>query len=53
LRDVEFGVPDPVADGAFVAERDSRDVIQRRAFRNMPPGLADDQNQLSHVIKLV
>src|SRR6186713_1585441 len=33
LRDVELGVPDPVADGAFVAQRDRGDVIQRLAFR--------------------
>ena len=33
LRHVELGVPDPVADGAFVAQRDGRDVVQRRASR--------------------
>ena len=52
LRDIEFGVPDPVADGAFIAQRDRGDVIERRAFGDVPAGLADDENQFAFVIEL-
>src|SRR5882757_4654982 len=42
LGDVEFGVADPVADGALVAQRDGRDVVERGTLRNVATGLADD-----------
>ena len=47
LGDVELGVPHPVADGAFVAECDGGDVVQRVALLDVPAGLADDQHQLA------
>ena len=52
LRHVELGVADPIADGAFVAQCDGRDVIQCSAFRDMPPGFADDQNDFAFVVEL-
>src|SRR5258706_5231111 len=52
LGHIEFRMPDPVADGAFIAQRDRRDVIQRRALRNVPSCLADDENHFALVIEL-
>ena len=52
LGDVEFRVPHPVADGAFVAEADRGDVVQRRAFRDVAAGLADNQNHFALVVEL-
>jgi hypothetical protein len=52
LRHVEFGVPHPVADRAFVAERECGDVIERRGLGNTPAALADDNDDLALVVEL-
>src|ERR1700722_17429265 len=52
LRDVELGMSHPIADGAFVAERDRRDVIERVALRDMPAGLADHEHQFAFIVQL-
>ena len=53
LGDVELGVPHPVADGAFIAERYGGDVIQRVALPDVPAGLADDKHQFALVVELL
>src|SRR4029077_16191834 len=52
LRHIELGVPHPVADGAFIAQRDGGDVIERRAFLDVAAGLADHEHQFALVVEL-
>src|ERR1700722_13296385 len=52
LRDVELGMSPPIADGAFVAERDRCDVIERLALRDMPAGPADHEHQFAFIVEL-
>src|SRR6202035_4509737 len=52
LRHVEFRVPDPVADGALIAQRHRGNVIQRRTLGDVPAVLADYQNHFALVVEL-
>src|SRR5204863_927683 len=53
LRDVELGVPSPLARGAFVAQRIAGDVLVRLFLRNSAPRLADHQRDLAFVVELL
>src|SRR5262249_32649931 len=53
LRDVEFRMAHPVAQRALVAQRDGRDVVERLVFRDVPAGLADDDDQLALIVELL
>ena len=53
LRDIELGVPDPVADGAFVAQGDSRDMVPGIGFGDATPGPPDNNRNLALIVQLL
>src|SRR3954452_5671088 len=53
LRDVELGVPRPLARGPFVAERVARDVLVRFFFRDPASFAADHQRDLAFIVELL
>ena len=52
LGDVEAAVPQPVADGAFIAQRETDDVVVRARLGDAPPEAADHQRDLAFVVEL-